>query len=88
MAKISTYINGSPSLSDKVIGTSVSGPPTNATENFTFQSILDLFIPKLTTIQINAIVSPVEGSLVYNTTLQVLCFRAASEWRKVTYTVM
>ena len=62
MAKISSYINGSPSLSDKILGTSVIGLPANATENFTLQSILDLFIPKLTTAQINAIVSPIEGS--------------------------
>lgn len=88
MAKISSYINGNPSLSDKILGTSVSGPPTNSTENFTLQSVLNLFIPKLTTTQINAIVSPVEGSLVYNITLQVLCFRDSTTWRKVTYTTM
>jgi len=88
MAKISTYTNGSPQLSDKVLGTNIAGPPNDNTENFTLQSILNLFIPKLTTTQINAIVSPAEGSVVYNTTLQVLCFRDSTGWRKVTHTTM
>lgn len=49
MAKISTYEQESaPQLSDKVIGTSVDGNPENNTANFTFQSILDLFIPEIT----------------------------------------
>ena len=49
MAKISTYaIDSNPQLGDKVIGTSLSGPPNNNTANFTFQSILDLFQPEIT----------------------------------------
>lgn len=49
MAKISTYeIDSTPQLSDKAIGTSVAGPPDNNTANFTFQSILNLFLPQIT----------------------------------------
>ena len=44
MAKISTYDNASPvSLTDKVIGTSVGGSPSDATKNFLLSDILALF---------------------------------------------
>lgn len=48
MAIINTYaIDSTPQLSDKVIGTSISGPPNNNTSNFTFESVLDLFLPEI-----------------------------------------
>jgi hypothetical protein len=42
MAKISTYINASPALNDKVIGTKVN--PSNETENFVLSDVLALFL--------------------------------------------
>ena len=44
MGKISTYDNASPVvLTDKVIGTSVGGSPTDATKNFLISDLLALF---------------------------------------------
>lgn len=49
MAKISSYGNeGSPKLSDKLIGTSVGGNPADSTFNFTLQSLLSLFSENIT----------------------------------------
>jgi hypothetical protein len=49
MGIISEYpIDATPQLADKAIGTSLTGPPNNTTVNFTFQSILDLFLPEIT----------------------------------------
>lgn len=45
-------------------------------------------IPKHTTAEINAISSPVEGMIVYNTTLHQICHYNGSEWRKVTDSTM
>jgi hypothetical protein len=47
-----------------------------------------LGLPQMTTAQINAIVSPKAGLIVYNTTLAVQCFYDGSGWRKVTHTNM
>jgi hypothetical protein len=48
MSKISIYpIVPLPKLSDKLIGTSVGGSPSNKTYNFTLQELLDLFIPNI-----------------------------------------
>ena len=47
MARISTYDNANPvSLSDKVIGTNVTGSPANATKNFLISDLLALFQEK------------------------------------------
>jgi hypothetical protein len=49
MAKISSYGNeGSPKLSDKLIGTSVGGSPVDSTFNFTLESLLSLFSENIT----------------------------------------
>jgi hypothetical protein len=49
MAKISTYDNASPvALTDKVIGTSVGGSPTDATKNFLLSDLLTLFQGSIT----------------------------------------
>lgn len=48
MSIISEYpIDATPQLADKAIGTSLTGPPDNTTVNFTFQSILNLFLPEI-----------------------------------------
>lgn len=44
--------------------------------------------PRMTTTQINAIATPAIGLVVYNTTLNVLCYRDDVGWKKVTNTVM
>lgn len=36
--------------------------------------------PRMTTVQRNAIVTPAEGLMVYDTTLHALCFRRATDW--------
>ena len=47
-----------------------------------------LRLPQLTTTQINAIASPVNGMLVYNTTLNKICVYENTAWRQVTTTAM
>jgi hypothetical protein len=49
MARISTYTNASPvTLSDKFIGTEVSGTPVNVTKNFLISDLLALFQDNIT----------------------------------------
>jgi hypothetical protein len=45
-------------------------------------------MPRMTTTQINAIVSPANGLEVYNTTLLQPCFYDGIAWRKVTHSTM
>ncbi len=40
MAKISTYATSTPALTDKLIGSDADGTPTDATKNFTVESLL------------------------------------------------
>ena len=44
--------------------------------------------PRMTTTQVNAISSPATGLVVYNTTLNQICFYNGTAWRKVTDTAM
>ena len=44
--------------------------------------------PRMTTTEINAIVSPAEGLVVYNLTLNVLCFYDGTGWKKFTHSTM
>ena len=44
--------------------------------------------PMMTTTQINAIVSPSNGMLVYNTTLNTYCFYDSTAWKKVSHSDM
>jgi len=49
MARISTYDNAKPvSLTDKVIGTNVTGSPSNVTKNFLISDLLSLFQDNIT----------------------------------------
>lgn len=49
MAIISEYlIDTIPQLVDKVIGTTIAGPPDNNTVNFKFVDVLDMFLPEIT----------------------------------------
>lgn len=47
-----------------------------------------VLLPRMTTTQINAIASPSNGLMVYNTTLNKLCVYEASAWRQVSTTAM
>lgn len=44
--------------------------------------------PRMTTAEINAIVMPAPGLVVYNTTIQHLCFYNNTSWQKVSHTNM
>ena len=45
-------------------------------------------LPRLTTTEINAISSPAQGLMAYNTTLNTICFYNGSSWQKVSHTSM
>lgn len=53
--------------------------------NTTTQGVL---LPRMTTTQINAIASPANGLMVYNTTLNKLCVYESTTWKQVTTTNM
>ena len=45
-------------------------------------------LPRLTTTEINAISSPAQGLMAYNTTLNTICFYNGSSWQKVSHANM
>lgn len=47
-----------------------------------------VLLPRMTTTEINAIASPAAGLIVYNTTLQELCFYDGTTWRKFSHSTM
>jgi hypothetical protein len=47
-----------------------------------------LIVPRMTTTQINAISTPANGLLVYNTTLLVHCFYDSTGWKRYTHVAM
>lgn len=74
------YVNKSWALGDLV---STDDQSTKAV--LTLSSTTKAFLPpRLTTVQKNAIVAPVEGSVVYDSTLQKLCVVGATGWETVT----
>jgi hypothetical protein len=66
-------------------GTFSDVPSSKCTINSTTQGFLK---PRMTTAEINAIVSPANGLEVYNTTLLQPCFYDGIAWRKVTHSTM
>ena len=44
-----------------------------------------VLLPRLTTTEVNAIVSPATGLTVYNTTVNTLCFYNGSSWQKLSH---
>lgn len=62
-----------------------NNPSARLAVNSTTQGFLP---PRMTTAQINAIASPADGLMVYNTTLNKLCVREAGAWKQVTTTPM
>lgn len=69
---------------DLLLGTTTSISSSKLTITSTTQGVL---LPRMTTSQINGIVSPVQGLTVFNTDLNTLCFYTTS-WQKVTNTAM
>ena len=49
MPKISSYTTATPALTDKLIGSDANGNPTNATKNFTVESVKNTILPETTT---------------------------------------
>ena len=65
------------------VGVNVATP--NASAALEVQSITQgALFPRMTTTQKNAIASPAEGLVVYDTTLHKLCVRTASAWETIT----
>jgi hypothetical protein len=63
------------------IGTSLTSTSARLQINSTTQGFLP---PRMTTTQKNAIASPAEGLVVYDSTLGKLCVRTASAWETIT----
>jgi hypothetical protein len=68
-----------------LIGTTTDVTSSKLTIDSTTQGVL---VPRMTTTQINAIGSPANGLIVYNTTLAVLCFYDGTGWKKVSHSNM
>ena len=68
-----------------LIGTTTNIASSKLTIDSTTQGVL---VPRMTTTQINAISSPANGLIAYNTTLATLCFYDGSGWRKVSHSSM
>lgn len=65
------------------------GAGMHASSIFQINSTIRGFLPpRMTTTEINAITSPAEGLVVYNTTLSHLCFKDPSGWRKISHSAM
>ena len=69
------------------IGIGTTTPAASAVLDITSTTQGVLF-PRLTTDQINAIVSPANGLTVYNTELSTLCFYHINVWKKVSHSNM
>lgn len=67
------------------LGTNVNIGSSILTMSSTTQGFLP---PRMSTANINAIVSPVAGLTVYNTDLACLCFYDGTLWRKVSHSAM
>ena len=76
-----TYFNG---LNTNV-GIGTDSPLAKLDITSTIDGVL---LPRMTTVQVNAISSPENGLTVYNTTLNTLCFYNGSSWQKVNHANM
>jgi len=78
------YSNGKAYVEENGLGAGMS-----ASAVFQINSTIRGFLPpRMTTTEINAITSPAEGLVVYNTTLSHLCFKDPSGWRKISHSAM
>jgi hypothetical protein len=78
-----TYINSGGGR----VGIGTTTPAASAVLDITSTTQGVLF-PRLTTAQINAIVSPANGLTVYNTDLSTLCFYHVNTWKRVVHLAM
>ena len=60
----------------------------NTTAAVKFENGKGVVLPNKTTTEINAISSPDKGAMVYNTTLNTICFYNGSVWQKVSHANM
>ena len=67
------------------IGTTAPVPSAQVQIDSTTKGFLP---PRMTTTQINAIVTPAEGLVVYNTTISHLCFYNGTSWQKISHSNM
>ena len=85
-----TTIGSSLTLNTRLYGSLLIGTNTavsSAIANFS-STTQGVMLPRMTTAQVNAIVSPLAGLTVYNTDLACLCFYDGTAWRKVSHTAM
>jgi hypothetical protein len=69
------------------MGDSIQSTSVDASAQLKLSSTTKGFLPpRMTTTQKNAITSPTEGLVVYDTTLHKLCVRTASAWETITST--
>jgi len=81
---IALFCNGSSYVEENGLGAGM-----HASSIFQINSTIRGFLPpRMTTTEINAITSPAEGLVVYNTTLSHLCFKDPSGWRKISHSAM
>jgi hypothetical protein len=85
------FVNGT----NRLMRISSNGSVGIGTNTVVSSSILELvsttrgvLLPRMTTTQINAIASPANGLMVYNTTLNKLCIYENTAWRQVSTTAM
>lgn len=80
-------INGGATEATSNVGIGTISPVASAKLEIS-STTLGFLPPRMTTTQINAIVSPAEGLVVYNTTLHELCFYDGTVWRKFSHSTM
>ena len=68
-----------------LINTTTDVASSKLTIDSTTQGVL---VPRMTTTQINAIVTPATGLIAYNTTLATLCFYDGTIWNRVVHLAM
>jgi hypothetical protein len=82
-----TYSLGLVEKDNGSVGIATHSPAASAVLDITSTTQGVLF-PRLTTAQINAIVSPANGLTVYNTDLSTLCFYHVNTWKRVVHLAM
>lgn len=80
-------IKGSTTAALGSVGIGTTSPVASAKLELS-STTMGFLPPRMTTTEINAIVSPAEGLVVYNLTLNVLCFYDGTGWKKFTHSNM
>jgi len=69
------------------VGVGTNSPDANAVLDVS-STTKGVLLPRMTTAEINAIATPTNGLMAYNTTLNKLCIFENSTWQQVTTTAM